>query len=297
MTYLVTHHVNIKESSLKQLRLLLYVLFTFLSASCAKTGLHVINNFAKSGQFEIHQDINYGNQKLNIYIPKDKTITATMIYFYGGCWGQCSSYDKDDYLFVAETLTKQGYAVVIPDYRKYPQFKFGEIIKDAQAATLWTLENKEKYGIKTDNIFLMGHSAGAHMAAMLVDDEELLGENLSQINGFIGMAGPYDFYPFSDDYLYELFDKENEYYASQPIHFVNGNEPPHLLLQGKNDKKVFVHNAVNLAAKLKQFGVEYELLIFDKMSHAKIIINLAKPFKNKADVLPHIIEFVKQHSD
>ncbi len=275
------------------------ILLTFLMTSCAKTGLHVINNFAKSGQFETHKNISYGKQKLNIYIPKDKVITATIIYFYGGCWGQCSSYDKGDYLFVAETLTKQGYAVVIPDYRKFPNVKIDAILEDAKAATMWTLENKEKYGIKTDNTFLMGHSAGAHMAAMLVDNETILGESLKRINGFIGLAGPYDFYPFNvnDTYLFELFDKKDDYYASQPIHFINGNEPPHLLLQGENDTKVFVHNAVNLAAKLKEFKVENELVIFDKMSHAKIIINLAKPFKNKADVLAHIIKFVDKYSN
>ena len=275
------------------------ILLTLIITSCAKTGLHVINNFAKSGQFETHQDISYGKQKLNVYIPKDKTITATIIYFYGGCWGQCSSYDKGDYLFVAETLTKQGYAVVIPDYRKFPNVKIDAILEDAKAAPMWTLENKEKYGIETDNIFLMGHSAGAHMAAILVDNETILGESLKRINGFIGLAGPYDFYPFNvnDTYLFELFDKKDNYYASQPIHFINGNEPPHLLLQGGNDTKVFVHNAVNLAAKLKEFKVENELVIFDKMSHAKIIINLAKPFKNKADVLAHIIKFVDKYSN
>ncbi len=280
---------------MKKITLLLIIC---LLSSCAKTGLHVINNFAKSGQFETHKNIDYGSQKLNLYVPKGKTITATVIYFYGGCWGQCSSYNKDDYLFVAETLTKQGYAVVIPDYRKYPNVKIDAILDDAKAATLWTLRNKEKYGIKSDNVFVMGHSAGAHLAAMLVDDETILGDKLNQINGFIGLAGPYDFYPFNvnDAYLFDLFDKKNNYYASQPIHFVNGNEPPHLLLQGRNDKKVFVHNAVNLAAKLKQYQVGYELVVFDKMSHAKIIINLAKPFKNKAEVLPHIVDFIEKHS-
>ncbi len=280
---------------MKKITLLLIIC---LLSSCAKTGLHVINNFAKSGQFETHKNIDYGSQKLNLYVPNGKTITATVIYFYGGCWGQCSSYNKDDYLFVAETLTKQGYAVVIPDYRKYPNVKIDAILDDAKAATLWVLRNKEKYGIESDNVFVMGHSAGAHLAAMLVDDETLLGDKLNQINGFIGLAGPYDFYPFNvnDAYLFDLFHKKNNYYASQPIHFVNGNEPPHLLLQGRNDKKVFVHNAVNLAAKLEQYQVDYELVVFDKMSHAKIIINLAKPFKNKAEVLPHIVDFIEKHS-
>ncbi len=280
------------------MRKIILILLVLIITSCAKTGLHVINNFAKSGQFETHQNISYGEQKLDLYIPKDKAITATVIYFYGGCWGQCSSYNKDDYLFVAETLTKQGYAVVIPDYRKYPDVKIDAILEDAKAATLWTLANKGKYGVESDNVFLMGHSAGAHMAAMVVDDETILGKNLSRINGFIGLAGPYDFYPFNvnDTYLFELFDKKDDYYASQPIHFINGNEPPHLLLHGKKDKKVFVHNSVNLAAKLKEYGVEHELLIFDKMSHAKIIVNLAKPFKNKAEVLPHIVKFIEKYS-
>ena len=66
------------------MRKIILILLVLIITSCAKTGLHVINNFAKSGQFETYKNISYGEQKLNLYIPKDKAITATVIYFYGG---------------------------------------------------------------------------------------------------------------------------------------------------------------------------------------------------------------------
>jgi acetyl esterase/lipase len=270
-----------------------------LLSSCASIGLKAINGLAKSSDFKIHTDISYGTEtanKLDVYLPHDQPITATIIFFYGGCWGYCSDYSKKDYLFVAETLVKQGYAVIMPDYRKYPDVHFDAIIEDAKNATRWWLHHKQDYQLENTDVYLMGHSAGAHLAAMLTDDESLLGDDLQQITGFIGLAGPYDFYPFNGKYMYDLFSAENDYYASQPIHFVNGDEPPHLLLQGKNDTRVFPHNAINMAAQLKRAQVEHELVLFDKMRHVSMVLSLAKPFRKKSKVLKYINAFINKEN-
>lgn len=274
-------------------------LLASLLSSCASIGLKAINGLAKAGDYELLVDKAYGSNaanKLDVYLPQNKPVTAAIIFFYGGCWGYCSDYSKKDYLFVAETLVKQGYAVIVPDYRKYPDVHFDAIINDAKNATLWWLNHKQDYSLENTDTYLMGHSAGAHLAAMLSDDESLLGKDLKQITGFIGLAGPYDFYPFNGQYMYELFSAENDYYASQPIHFVNGNEPPHLLLQGKNDTSVYPHNAINMAAQLKHMQVEHELVLFDKMRHVSIVLSLAKPFRKKSKVLKHINSFINKES-
>jgi acetyl esterase/lipase len=296
---LLIHNNETMKKFIKSIHLFLILLFSSLLTSCVSGGLKVINSLAKSKEFESYQNVPYANKEhnnLNLYVPKNHKAKATIIFFYGGCWGHCSKLDKDHYLFVVDTLIQQGYAVVVPDYRKFPKVKFTEIIQDAKSATLWTLQHLADYGVESKNIFLMGHSAGAHMAAMLVDDERFLGEDLNKINGFIGLAGPYDFYPFTAQYMYELFPPENDYFNALPINFINGNEPPHLLLQGKTDTSVFIHNAVNLGKKLSQLNIEHQVIIYEKMSHSKILLSLSRPLRNRLSVLNDISDFIEKNS-
>lgn len=280
------------------MKVIAVLLFALILSSCVNTGLGLINGIAKSGKYSVSKDISYGpheQNKLDLYLPKTQKISATIVFFYGGCWGQCSALEKHHYLFVAEALTQQGYAVVIPDYRKYPDVKFKEIMEDAENAVLWTGQNSQKYAIENKSLFIMGHSAGAQIGAMLVADEGCLEESLLHVGGFIGLAGPYDFYPFSDDYMYQLFSSENDYFNSQPINYINGNEPPFLLIHGKNDKKVSPKNAINISAKLSKFQVDHELIMPEKKSHIGVLINMAKPFRKNALVLSAINDFVGKH--
>ena len=82
-----------------------------------------------------------------------------MIFFYGGSWDTGS---KNDYLFVAQALAASGYTVVIPDYRLYPAVRFPAFVDDGARAVRWTADR-----VGTDKVFVMGHSAGAHIALML----------------------------------------------------------------------------------------------------------------------------------
>ncbi len=274
-----------------------FMLISFILSSCVKTGIKAINGLSKHGDFVLHENIRYGTHNdnlLDIYLPKNQKPKASIIFFYGGCWGQCSKLSKHDYLFLAETLTKNGYAVIIPDYRKYPEVKFDEILADAKRSVIWTISQSADYNID-NNIFLMGHSAGAHIAAMLADDESQLNEYHAGIKGFIGLAGPYNFYPFNGQYMYDLFDPKDDYFASQPIHFINGNEPPHLLLQGIPDKRVFKHNAIDMAKKLDANNIPNELILLEKTSHTKIILSFTKLFRKKTKVLSSIVSFIDKN--
>lgn len=275
---------------------LLFVLSLFTLGSCSNGGLKVINSLAKNGPFALYKDWAYSEQstkKLDIYVPNNQEVKATVLFFYGGCWGQCRKFEKGDYLFLAETLVEQGYAVIIPDYKQFPRYKFKDILDDAKTISLWTLNNREKFGIYSDKFFIMGHSSGAHIAALLVEDESLLSDNLKQITGFIGLAGPYDFYPFHENYLYDLFSAENNYYASQPINFIDGNEPPHLIIQGMNDDRVDSANASHLANKLKSYGVPTQLKLLEKFRHGTLLLSLSKPFKKDSEVLKSINSFIQ----
>ena len=163
---------------------------------CTDLGLFVINRLAAFSDYTVVENIAYGPdtlQQLSVYKPGNNSADAdaaraTIIFFYGGCWGGCRTLDKEAYLFVAEAITTRGYNAVLVDYRRHPAVKFPEIIDDARRAVEWVHGNIELYGGDSKQIFIMGHSAGAHLGAMLTLDETYLtGETYRAIRGFIGL--------------------------------------------------------------------------------------------------------------
>lgn len=256
-------------------------------------------------------------QTLHIYAPKGLERDSygswqshrprpVVVFFYGGCWGACIRFYKADYRFVAEALTEAGYIVVIPDYRLYPDVNFPAIMEDATAAVEWTADHIGDYGGDPAQLFLMGHSAGAQMAALLTLNQAayLQPQTHAAVQGFIGLAGPYDFLPFDQAYQPILFGPEENYPASQPINFVEGDEPPLLLLYGNADSVVYPRNIENLSKKVTQLGGEVEVHRYDGIDHAGLVGALsgllrncfASSCQNRQPVYADLLDFLSQHS-
>ena len=138
-------------------------------------------------------------------------------------WRRVAARQRADYKFVAEALTSKGFVVVIPDYRLYPEVRFPAFLDDGGAAVAWTQKEIGRYGGDPQRIFVMGHSAGAYNAAMLAFDPryvETAGGRHADVIGFIGLAGPYDFLPFTSVTLENVFGAAPDLPATQPATFV-----------------------------------------------------------------------------
>lgn len=275
-------------------KLLLFILVSLLTA-CSNSALLVANTLARFDDYHLFASQPYGTHalnKLDIYQPNEKA-KATVIFFYGGCWGACTTFTRENYRFVAQALTSRGYAVVIPDYRRYPEVLFPQIMEDSAAAVAWVGNNIARFGGRTDQIFLMGHSAGGHLAAMLTVNERYLGMGLHQsIRGFIGLAAPYDFI-FDKPYLPKVF-ADLDYPESQPSHFIDGNEPPLLLLYGNEDKAVYMRNIVNMTKIVQQKGGKVEPHIYNGVDHAAILAALSIPYRSRFEVMNDIAAFLQR---
>ncbi|TQV82680.1 alpha/beta hydrolase [Exilibacterium tricleocarpae] len=265
---------------------------------CTQISLAVVNTLAWFGNYTRVTDIAYGPDPLNrldIYTPEAASAPRpTVVFFYGGCWGGCDTVTKGYYRFVGEALTASGFTAVLADYRRHPQVKFRQIMDDAAAATAWVAANVDDYGGDPDRIYLMGHSAGAHLAAMLALDENYLAPAVrKQVRGAIGLAGPYDFLPLNEAYQQTLFGPPANYPASQPINFVDGGEPPMLLLHGLDDTMVKQKNLVNLAAKINRLHGSVETRLYPDIDHAGILAALSKPLRDSHPVLNDIANFIR----
>lgn len=276
-------------------KIFLLTMTLFLSA-CSNSALLVVNSLAKLDNHTISENLSYGShplQKLDVYRPKGD-VKGVIIFFYGGCWGACTTYTKKNYHFVAQALTSKDYMVVIPDYRRYPEVLFPAIMDDAVAVVNWVNKNLKSDTVKNEQIFLMGHSAGGHIAAMLTVNEAYLGDKLHQnIAGFIGLSAPYDFI-FDRPYLPKLFNNI-AYEDTQPSTFVEGDEPPLLLLYGNQDKEVYLRNIVNMTKKVKLKKGQVEPHIYDGVNHVDILTALSIPMRWRYDVIKDIEIFLEKH--
>ena len=212
------------------------LLFIFTLLTTTGCSLKTLNAVVPDGNSTLVSNIQYGSlnrHHLDIHLPKNiQTNTPVIVFFYGGRW---QSGERLDYQFVGQALAKRGFITVVPDYRLFPDTEFPGFIVDAAKATKWTLNNIQQYGGDTSQVYVMGHSAGAHIAAMLVTNKQYLsGQHVdsASIAGFIGLSGPYNF-NITDEDIKQVFRQANTFNDTQPIHFVDGSEPPHAITAWK----------------------------------------------------------------
>jgi acetyl esterase/lipase len=217
-----------------------------------------------------------------------------VVFFYGGSW---QSGSRDTYRFLGSALARRGIVTVVPDYRVYPEVTFPAFLEDGAAAVDWVRDNVARYGGDRERIVLMGHSAGAHMAAMLAIDGRWLAkvgvEPRRDIAGLVGLAGPYDFLPIRDPTLQLLFEGANRP-ETQPVTFVEGGEAPALLITGGRDTTVDPGNSRRLAARLRAHGSEARVVVRPLLGHLSILGMLASPFNAVSPMLDTIECFVEQ---
>ncbi len=267
--------------------------------ACTQVGINLANMPAHFSNTQIIKDISYGDeewQKLDLYIPaeaKNQKLPVVM-FFYGGRWEEGN---KEIYKFIGNAFAKKEYIVVIADYSKYPEVKFPTFIEDAAAAIAWTSEHIDTYGGIKERIYLTGHSSGAHIAALAIADDRYLqkhNKNVSTVKAFVGLAGPYDFVPEAED-LKDMFGPPDNYPNMQIPTFINGNEPPMLLLWGAKDTAVIQRNLDRLKDKIESKSGIVETKIYPEIYHFQIITNFTWFLPSNESVINDTVNFFEKH--
>ena len=253
------------------------------------------------GPAEYHKapltNIAYGDdarQKLDIYLPKPNAVggSAVLIFFHGGSWRDG---EREGYGFLGRAFAARGFVTVIADYRKAPRVRFPAFVEDTAAAIAWVHANIAKHNGDAERIFVMGHSAGAHIAMMTaLDPQWLAAKNLTPdvIKGVIGLAGPYDFLPLTTESSQIALGQWPDLTETQPITFARADAPPLLLLTGDKDTVVKPRNSKILSAKIQALGGQQQLQIYPDVDHADIIMAVARPFRQKAPVVADVVNFI-----
>lgn len=265
---------------------------------CTRLGFLAANVPAAFGSYKRQANIAYGpdpQQRLDVYVPVGAALEPrpVVVFWHGGRWREG---DKADYRFVGAALAESGYVTLVANYRHYPQVKMPGFMHDAAQAALWAAAHANEYGGARERLYLMGHSAGAQLAALVTLDRRYFAaaQSAPQIAGVIGLSGPYDFLPLLEPDVQDMFGPPQLYPASQPINFVRADAPPMLLVHGLKDDTVLPKNSRNLAAALRALGVPVTLKLYPKVSHADTVAALTALLRGRAPTLADIRAFVSQ---
>ncbi|WP_045727251.1 alpha/beta hydrolase [Xanthomonas sp. GPE 39] len=265
---------------LRWARHLLIAVSTLLVSACTSVFFAGLNAGSSRHGLNEQRGIVYdpaNGLALDVYRPVAAQDAPVVVFFHGGTWKHGT---RQQYRWAGEALARHGVVAIVPDYRKYPQVSLDGFMHDAATAVAWSQRHAAEYGGDPRRLVVMGHSAGAQMAALLATDSHWLqsqGLSPRQLCGLVGLAGPYDFLPLTDPDLIAIFGSDPaQQRRSQPVAFVNGDEPPALLLHGDADKTVLPRNSKSLQAALQGVGVPAELKTYSGVSHMGVLLALRK---------------------
>jgi acetyl esterase/lipase len=228
---------------------------------------------------------------LDVYAPEAPGDEAApvVVFFYGGSWQGGA---RDRYRFVGRRLASNGILAMVADYRTYPRAAFPAFMDDSARAVAYARAEACRWGGDPGRLFVAGHSAGAQIAALLATDGRYLdqhGLRPGDLSGVIGLSGPYDFAVTGD--LVNVFGPESQWPQARPVNFVDGDEPPFLLVHGTDDRVVRSAVSVDMASKLRDRGVPARLELIEDGGHATPLAGLYDLGRAPA-VLPRILSFV-----
>jgi acetyl esterase/lipase len=263
---------------------------------CSSVSFFVANAPASFGSWKRSNDLPYGSdprQRLDVFSPPNARNLPIVVFFYGGSW---TAGRKSHYAFVGAALASRGFVTVIPDYRLFPQVRFPLFEEDGASAVAWVQQHAREIGGDPDRIVLMGHSAGAHTAALLALNPAYLeraGAKPSGIVGLIGLSGPYALVPDTDE-LRTIFASPYTAADWQPVRFASAQSPPTLLLHGLADTVVSVQHTEALREALLAHGASVETHLYPHRGHADTIASFALVARFRTPALAQTVEFLQR---
>ena len=157
------------------------------------------------------RDLRYGpgpKETLDLFLPRGSA-RGTFLFLHGGYW---RSLDKAEHAFVAPPLTARGIAVAVANYDLCPGASIAAIVEETARAVAWLVREGGGHGANTGRLVAGGHSAGGHLAAMmLARDWRADGFATCPVSGGLTLSGVHDLRPlvrFSGNADFRLDDAE-----------------------------------------------------------------------------------------
>lgn len=243
-------------------------------------GSYALNRFTPKAGYSAERHLAYGlkaRQRFDLYRSAQPLAHRPLIVFvHGGAWLHG---DKKEYQFIGEAFAREGYDVVVPNYHLAPEHIFPQSVDDLHLLLDHLHTAAAKLQISSENIVLMGHSAGAfNVMSAVYYPQPHKAERLANIRAIIGLAGPYHFDYKDDPICANAFDQAVPYQQVMPLYFVQPQPLKHYLFIAEKDDIVGHFNSHDLDGVLKQHGNHSHVISIPKLGHITIVGSLSSLF-------------------
>lgn len=230
-------------------------------------------------QLDSELDLSYGDspgQKLDVF-PASQAGSPVLIFIHGGYW-RAPHVTKSLYSHIAAPLVQAGATVVLPDYDLCPAVRISDISAQIQRMAAWVYRRIKRYNGDCGRIHVAGHSAGGHLAGMLISTD-WSGHRLPRelIKGTILLSGLFDIEPHRHTALQpDIRLTAREAKAMSPLKLPPQCRGPSLLAVGENEPDLFHWQSLQYAAYLREHRIRAEYLSTPGDNHFTITDRLGR---------------------
>jgi len=209
--------------------------------------------------------------KLDLYLPKEAKNYPVFFFIHGGGWRNGS---KDGFAKHGEMFAAHGVAFVAINYRLSPSVTHPAHMEDVASAFAWAHKELGARGADLKRIFVSGHSAGGHLAALLGCDPTYLkkhGLSLADIRGVLPISGVFSI----GDRMAGVFGDEASRKKASPLAFAGANLPPLLLFYGDKEAGGLGKQAEEYAKAVQGAKGQVVVKMIKDRDHGSIMRNAA----------------------
>jgi arylformamidase len=217
-------------------------------------------------QFAFARNIYFGThiaECMDIF-PAGKPGSKTMIFIHGGYWHLL---DKELFHFLAPAFLKNNITCVFINYPLAPAVSIDEIVYSCRSAINWISENISDYNGNPSELYVSGHSAGGHLATML-----LTAEDFSLLKGVISFSGIFRLEPIMLSYLNDVLHIDQQAAVrNSPVILNRYSDAPVLLVTGEDESHEFKDQSTELFNSWKHQNGAIELMNIASKNHYSIL--------------------------
>jgi acetyl esterase/lipase len=240
----------------------------------------------------------YPNRKdrLDVYAPKNAKGAPVVVSIHGGALREG---DKSGQAFVGQRFAAAGFVTVVINYRLSPSVMHPAHVEDAAHAVAWARSLAAEYGGDPTRLFVIGHSAGAYLAALLTLDPKYLAAyqmSAADLKGVVPVSAFFyvDRPGVAPDRPKDVWGTDPAVWkAASPASYLRKDAPPMLLLYADGDDAWRRQQQADFLADMKQAGAKHiETRMVAGRNHGSIWSQMKNANDETASA---IIAFVKAH--
>lgn len=272
------------------MRLIKIVVFFLLSSLLISCAVKKDNDIIYKGELPERDNL------LDIYYPRNKKDSKDVIVFiHGGSW---SSGSKNIYWWLGRNFARKGIITVVINYPLSPENAYGKMALSSTEAVNWVNENIKNYYGNPESIYLMGHSAGGHLAALISLDDKFLGGKENPVKGVIlNDAFGLDMYQYltenkSKSYRKVFTNKPEVWKDASPQFHVKNNKLPFLIYTGENTYDTIKIQSEIFRDQLLENGAQVSFREIKNKKHVGMITQMLFGWNKRYQ---EIISFMKKN--